>query len=37
MTDADGNSRITYPDFAIALADELEQGNALRRRMTAAY
>ncbi len=37
VTDGGGSSRITYADFAIALSDELEQGNALRRRMTAAY
>lgn len=37
VTDAGGSSRISYADFAIALADELELGNAVRRRMTAAY
>ena len=26
-----------YPDFAIALVDELERGNAIRRRITVAY
>ena len=37
LTDEAGNSRITYPDYALALVDELEQGNALRRRITVAY
>jgi uncharacterized protein len=36
LTDANGNSRITYPDYAIAYVDELEQGNALRQRITVA-
>jgi len=37
LYDAQGVSRITYPDFAIALVDELEQGRAIRRRITLAY
>lgn len=37
VTDADGQSKISYADFAIFLADELEQGHAIRRRITAAY
>jgi putative NADH-flavin reductase len=37
LTDDAGNSRISYPDYALALVDELEQGNALRRRITVAY
>jgi len=37
LTDAAGNSRISIPDYAIALVDELEQGNAIGRRITAAY
>jgi len=26
-----------YPDFAIALVDELEQGRAIRRRITLGH
>ena len=37
LIDEHGHSRITYPDYAIALVDELEQGNAVRRRITVAY
>ncbi|MEU9734760.1 NAD(P)H-binding protein [Streptomyces sp. NPDC048002] len=37
LTDTDGKSVITIPDFALALVDELEQGTALRRRMSVAY
>jgi hypothetical protein len=37
LYDAQGASRITYPDFAIALVDELERGNSIRRRITLAY
>lgn len=37
LTDGEGNSRISYPDFAIALVDQLEQGGAIRRRITVAY
>jgi putative NADH-flavin reductase len=37
LYDAQGVSRITYPDFPIALVDELEQGRAIRRRITLAY
>ena len=37
LYDARGVSRITYPDFAIALVDELEKGRAVRRRITLAY
>ena len=37
LYDAQGASRITYPDFAIALVDELDRGNAIRRRITLAY
>jgi putative NADH-flavin reductase len=35
--DDQGESRISYADYAVAVVDELEQGNALRRRITAAY
>ncbi len=37
LTDADGTSRISAEDFAIALVDELERGDAVRRRITVAY
>lgn len=37
LTDGDGDSRISYADYAIALADALENGTAIRRRITVAY
>lgn len=37
VTDADGNSKISYADYAIAMVDELEQHNYSRARFTAAY
>lgn len=37
VTDADGNSKISYADYAIAMVDELEQHNHSRARFTAAY
>ncbi|WP_449396389.1 NAD(P)-dependent oxidoreductase [Devosia riboflavina] len=37
LRDADGNSRISEADFAVAILDELEQGRFVRRRFTAAY
>ncbi len=37
VTDADGNSSISYADYAIAMVDELEQGNNPRGRFTVAY
>jgi putative NADH-flavin reductase len=37
LTDSDGNSRITIPDFAVAVVDEVEGGAAIRRRITVAY
>jgi putative NADH-flavin reductase len=37
LTDAAGNSRITIPDYAIAIADVLESGGPLRRRITVAH
>jgi uncharacterized protein len=33
----DGQSRISIPDYAIAFADELEDGEAFQRRITVAY
>lgn len=37
VTDANGKSRISYDDYAIALVDELERGNHIRKRFTIAY
>ncbi len=37
LKDADGKSKISYDDYAIALVDELEQGKHVRRRFTIAY
>ncbi|MFP3968628.1 NAD(P)H-binding protein, partial [Actinomadura fulvescens] len=37
LTDAEGGSRISAEDYAIALVDELENGNAVGRRITVAY
>jgi putative NADH-flavin reductase len=37
LIDEAGQSKISYADFAIFLVDELEQGNAVRHRITAAY
>ncbi|MEU5992973.1 NAD(P)H-binding protein [Spirillospora sp. NPDC047418] len=37
LSDAEGNSAISAEDYAIALVDELEKGNAVRRRITVAY
>lgn len=37
LTDANGESKISVDDYAIALLDELEQPKNLRRRMTVAY
>ena len=37
VTDADGQSRISFADYAIAMVDELEQNRHPRARFTAAY
>ncbi len=37
LVDDSGESRISIPDYAIAFADELEDGEAFRRRITVAY
>lgn len=37
LVDDAGESRISIPDYAMAIADELVQGRALRRRITVAY
>lgn len=37
LSDADGQSRISFPDFAIAMLDELERPAHSRQRFTVAY
>jgi hypothetical protein len=37
VTDANGKSRISYDDYAIALVDELERSKHIRKRFTIAY
>jgi uncharacterized protein len=37
LADEAGESRISIPDFAIAVVDVLERGEAIRRRITVAY
>jgi putative NADH-flavin reductase len=37
LLDDDGNSRVSAEDYAIALVDELEKGENIRRRITVAY
>jgi len=37
VTDAEGKSRISYDDYAIALVDELERPRHIRKRFTIAY
>jgi putative NADH-flavin reductase len=37
LTPADGPSRITFPDFAIAMTDEIETPKHRRRRFTVGY
>ncbi len=37
VTDAQGNSFISAEDYAVALLDEIEQPQFMRRRFTAAY
>lgn len=37
LRDAEGDSRISEADFAIAILDELDQGQFIRKRFTAAY
>lgn len=37
VTDANGESRISFADYAIAMVDELEQHRRSRARFTAAY
>ena len=37
LTDEQGNSDISYDDYAVAFVDELERGTAVRRRISVAY
>lgn len=37
VKDAEGNSRISYDDYAIAMVDELEQGRHIKARFTIGY
>jgi putative NADH-flavin reductase len=37
LTDAEGKSRISFEDFAVAMVDELEQHRHSRERFTLAY
>lgn len=37
VADANGDSKISYDDYAIAMVDELDQGNNIRSRFTIGY
>lgn len=37
VKDADGNSKISYDDYAIAMVDELEKGQNIKGRFTIGY
>ena len=37
VADSNGESKISYDDFAIAMVDELEQGNSIKARFTIGY
>ncbi len=37
LVDANGNSRITFEDFAIAMVDEVENPKHIRKRFTVGY
>jgi putative NADH-flavin reductase len=37
VKDAEGNSKISYDDYAIAMVDELERGQNIKGRFTIAY
>ena len=37
VKDADGNSKISYDDYAIAMVDELDRGDNIRGRFTIGY
>ena len=37
LTDAEGNSRISFADYAIAMVDELERNEHSRKRFSVAY
>src|SRR5207245_334755 len=37
LTDEQGHSDISYADYAVAFVDEVEQGTAIRSRISVAY
>ncbi len=37
LTDANGKSRITFEDYAIAMVDEVEKPSHIRKRFTVGY
>lgn len=37
LVDANGQSTISYEDYAVAMVDELERGNHIRQRFTVGY
>lgn len=37
LVDEKGNSQISTEDYAVALVDELEKAEAIRKRITVAY
>jgi len=37
VADENGDSKISYDDYAIALVDELDQGNSIKSRFTIGY
>jgi putative NADH-flavin reductase len=37
VVDENGDSRISYADYAVAIVDELERGEAKKQRITVAY
>ncbi|WP_367138565.1 NAD(P)-dependent oxidoreductase [Saccharothrix sp. HUAS TT1] len=37
LVDENGDSNISIPDYAVAFVDELEKGNAIKRRIGVAY
>ncbi|GJF29050.1 3-beta hydroxysteroid dehydrogenase [Kitasatospora sp. NE20-6] len=37
LVDAEGRTRISIPDYAVAFADQIEGGQALRTRVSVAY
>jgi len=37
LTDEEGDSRISIPDYAMAIVEELEEGTGIRQRLCVAY